>query len=218
VDLQVGRDVVATPEGDDPDGDRVSFHYRWLIDGEPLPDDGPTLSGDRFGRGDSISLEVVASDGTEEGEAFRTEPIGVGNAAPRITSTPGAIGADGVFRYEVAADDPDGDTAFRFRLVEAPAGMTIGFDDGVIAWQPGDGAEGNHAVEVEVSDLFGGRATQPFEIRLSYAPAKAAPPASPSDDAEAADEDELDVDVDDDGGEPDDEADEDDDAEADEGA
>jgi hypothetical protein len=200
-DLQVGRELVARPEGDDPDGDRVSFHYRWLLDGEPLPDAGPTLSGDRFERGDSISLEVVASDGTEEGETFRTEPIEVGNAAPRITSTPGAIGADGVFRYEVAADDPDGDTAFRYRLVEAPAGMTIGFDDGAIAWRPGDGAEGNHAVEVEVSDLFGGRATQPFEIRLSYAPAKAAPPASASE-GEAGDA-EVDADLADDGAEDD---------------
>jgi hypothetical protein len=185
-DLTVGRDVVATPEGDDPDGDRVQFRYRWLIDGELLADDGPTLPGDRFERGDEVALEVVAHDGSDDSDAFRSEPIEVANAAPRITSTPGALGKDGVFRYEVTAEDPDGDSAFRYRLVTAPTGMAIGFDDGVIAWRPGGDAEGTHAVEVEVSDLFGGRATQPFEIRLSYASSAETPPASAGEDEEAA--------------------------------
>jgi hypothetical protein len=182
---------VAAPEGVDPDGDRLRYSYRWLVDGEPLPDEEPTLRGDRFRRGDSIELEVVANDGTEDSETFRSDPIEVANAAPRITSTPGALGKDGAFRYEVTAQDPDGDTSFRYRLVEAPAGMTIGFDDGVVAWQPGDDAEGNHAVEVEVSDLFGGRATQPFEIRLAYAKGDEAPPASASDDEDAVSDDDA---------------------------
>jgi hypothetical protein len=215
--VSVGRDLVATPEGDDPDGDRIQFAYRWLLDGEPLPDDAPTLKGDRFERGDSIALELVANDGSEDSEVFRSEPIEVGNAAPRITSTPGAIGEDGVFRYEVSAEDPDGDTAFRYRLVAAPAGMAIGFDDGRVTWQPGDGAEGSHAVEIEVSDLFGGRATQPFEIRLSYASPGATPPAAASDDeGAAADEDDADgsADLDDEDAAGADEADEDADSDA----
>ena len=215
--VTTGRDLVATPGGEDPDGDRIRYRYRWLVDGEPLPDEAPTLRGDRFARGDSIVLEVVASDGTDDSETFRSDPIEVANAPPRITSTPGAIGADGVFRYDVVTEDPDGDTAFRYRLVTAPAGMTIGFDDGRLSWRPGDESEGSHAVEVEVSDLFGGRSTQPFEIRLSYASPEDAPPASASDDdADAdADADAEAVLVEDEDAVTADEADETDDADAD---
>lgn len=182
-ELGAEQDLVATPEASDPEGDPIEYRYLWFVDGERVADaEGATLGASHYARGDSIELEVVASDGVGEGEPLRSEPIRVANTAPHITSTPGAIGKDGVFRYAVAAEDADGDSSFRFRLLQSPEGMTIGFDDGRLVWQPGAGAAGNHPVEVEVSDVFGGRSTQLFELRLSYA--EPAAPASSDDDEE----------------------------------
>jgi hypothetical protein len=75
-------------------------------------------------------------------------------------------------------EDPDGDNAFRYRLVKGPSGMTIGFDDGQIKWEPPADAAGTHEVEVEVADLFGGKSTYRFSLELSYETVKSAPAAS----------------------------------------
>lgn len=164
-----GRDIVATPGGTDPDGDPIEYRYTWTVNGETASADTSTLPASHYGRGDEIVLEVVASDGVEDSDPLQSAAIKVVNAPPRVTSSPGAIGEDGVFRYEVQAEDPDGDSSFRYRLLNAPDGMTIGFDDGKLEWAPGPGVEGNHSVEIEVTDLFGGKGNQLFELRLSYA-------------------------------------------------
>jgi hypothetical protein len=162
------QDLRATPTGADEDGDTIGYRYRWTVNGAEIEGAAETLPAEHYQRGDDILLEVVANDGTEDGEPLPSDPIEVANTPPRITSTPGALGADGVFRYDVLADDPDGDRSFRFRLATSPEGMTIDSDEGRLIWQPGSGAEGSHPVEIEVSDRFGGKATQTFEVRLSY--------------------------------------------------
>jgi hypothetical protein len=119
-----------------------------------LPIEGATLPAGNFERGDVVVLEVVASDGSDATEPLASEPIKVENAPPRITSQSGKVEADGVYRYAVQAEDPDGDRAFRFRLLNGPPGMAIGFDDGQLRWDPPADAAGSHAIEIEVQDLF----------------------------------------------------------------
>lgn len=175
-----GQDLTAQPQGVDDDGDEIEWSYRWSVNGRDLAESGPLLTSDQLRRGDTIVLRVVASDGVDESEPWESEPVKVGNAPPSITSTPGPLGEDGVFRYDVTAEDPDGDDAFSFRLAEAPDGMTIGANDGALRWQPGPDLAGRHAVEVEVVDVYGGRGTQTFELELSYADEDAlAAPAEP---------------------------------------
>lgn len=170
-ELHANQDLVAKPAGTDPDGDKITYSYRWSVNGSVVPESGAKLPASRFSRRDSIELDVVASDGTDASEPYHVGPIEVGNTPPRITSTPGPIAKDGVFRYDVVAEDPDGDLGFSYRLLSGPEGMTIGAHDGHLVWKPGPKAEGNHPVEVEVSDPYGGKATQLFQLRLSYAPA-----------------------------------------------
>jgi hypothetical protein len=167
-EVTAGSDVTASPIGKDPDGGTVEYTYHWSVNGELVPVDGPTLPAKLFHRGDTIVLEVVASDGTDESEPLTSLPIKVVNAAPRVVSTPGPIGPDGVFRYTIKAEDPDGDNVFRYRLVSGPEGMTIGFDDGEVKWQPPADKAGSYPVEVAVEDLFGGRSTQKFSLQLAY--------------------------------------------------
>jgi hypothetical protein len=186
-EVSAGNDVTASPRATDPEGASVEYRYRWRVNGETVPVDGPTLPASLLKRGDSIELEVVASDGSEDSEPLVSPPIQVVNAAPRIVSRPGPIGPDGIFLYPVKVEDADGDHIFRFKLAKGPKGMTIGFDDGLLRWDPPADAAGSHQVEIEVEDRFGGHTSQRFALELSYeteqpaaaAPAKHAPEAAP---------------------------------------
>jgi hypothetical protein len=185
--VSAGTDITATTRASDPEGGEIEYRYVWSVNGRTAPVEGPTLPGDQFARGDVIALSVVASDGDEESDPVESPPIPVVNAPPRVVSQPGAISPDGVFRYALKAEDPDGDRAFRFRLNQAPKGMTIGFDDGQIKWEPPIDAAGKHEVEVEVEDLFGGASTYRFALELSFEaqqpPASAAPGRRVTDDS-----------------------------------
>lgn len=195
--VHAGTDIEASPRAVDPEGDVLEYSYRWSVNGSTLPIEGPTLPGRNFERGDVIVLEVVASDGSDETEPLASEAIRVENAPPHIISKAGAIGEDGVFHYTVQVEDPDGDRAFRYRLLKGPDGMAIGFDDGELRWEPPADAAGSHPIEIEVEDLFGGRTTQSFALQVAFEtpeaqasapaqkPAEASPPAAPASDEEA---------------------------------
>jgi hypothetical protein len=166
--VTAGNDVTASARASDPEGNEIEYRYHWSVNGRTVEVEGPTLAASNFKRGDTVSLQLIASDGDAESEPVESPAIPVVNAAPKITSQPGAIGADGVFRYNVQAEDPDGDSTLRYRLNEGPKGMTIGFDDGKLKWEPPLDAAGSHPVEIEVEDLFGGKGTQRFALELSY--------------------------------------------------
>ena len=76
-------------------------------------------------------------------------------SARRIFSSPSPIGEDGVFRYRMGVDDPDGDMFFRYRLIEAPAGMKLDLADGTISWSPLPEQVGTHRVVLEVDITCG---------------------------------------------------------------
>jgi RHS repeat-associated protein len=72
------------------------------------------------------------------------------NRAPRISTVAPLTGKVGrAYRYDLAANDPDGDL-LAYSLAESPAGMTIDAQTGRIDWMPD--AIGSHAVRVRVSD------------------------------------------------------------------
>jgi hypothetical protein len=198
--INAGTDVTANPMATDPEGNEIEYRYAWRVNGDPAGGDGPTLPASEFRRGDRIELEVVASDGSNESEPLVSPAIEVANAAPRVVSQPGPIGSDGVFRYKIQAEDPDGDKTFRYRLVKGPNGMTVGFDDGEMKWSPPTDEPGTADVEIEVEDRFGGKAVHRFALEYAFQTEKAAPPAKQAEKAkkrsDASDEDESDGDED----------------------
>ena len=171
-------DITASPRGSDLDGDRLEFEYTWRVNGNVVAEDGPVLSHARFRRGDTIELEVVASDGADESDPLRTPPLEIVNTPPRITSAPEGIDETGAFQYAVQVEDPDGDRK-RFKLLKAPTGMSIDFLNGKLSWDPQEKQSGKHAVEIEVDDLAGGKTTQAFDLEVEFeAPTPPAAPAS----------------------------------------
>lgn len=169
-DVTVLNDVVASPRASDPDGDELEYRYTWWINGDRVDNQGEILPKSEFKRGDRIEVAVSAYDGTTDSETLRSQPFDVGNAAPQITSSPGGFDEDGTFRYQLAAEDPDGDRRLRYRMLEGPDGMKMDLLSGLLAWTPTEAQAGNHKVVVEVDDMSGGKTTQSFEVRVAFEP------------------------------------------------
>lgn len=92
------------------------------------------------------------------------------NSSPSFTSVPKIEGlVDKEYRYVVTATDEDGDP-LSFQLREAPAGMSINSQTGVVTWTPQTGDVGSPRVSIEVSDPRGGRATQSFTLNVNVPP------------------------------------------------
>jgi hypothetical protein len=173
-----GDPVTAVAQAHDPDGDRVTFEYAWQVNGEPVSGRGNLFSTEGLAQGDSIRVVVVASDGTNRSDPMTSVEVTVGSAHPEITSSPPGMESGGVFRYPVAAKDPDGDRRLRYSLAEAPEGMRIDEVYGEIVWKPRRDQAGVHPVAVMVKDSTGLMTTQKFSITVSTGDAV---PASPGD-------------------------------------
>ncbi|SPD72164.1 hypothetical protein PITCH_A1230001 [uncultured Desulfobacterium sp.] len=89
------------------------------------------------------------------------------NRRPVITSLPATNAYEGsLYTYEVIATDPDSD-ALEFSLIQAPSGMTISLEAGVISWSPSEVHIGQREVGVMVSDGKGGAATQTYYLTVT---------------------------------------------------
>jgi hypothetical protein len=176
--ISAGGSLVASPQATDADGDPITYHYTWWVNGHEVVGDQPSLDTSKLRRGDTVKVRVVASDGIDESDPIESDPLRVGNAPPKITSKPGGLDPDGVFRYTVQAVDPDGDQNLRYHLVKGPDGMTLDSMTGVMLWKPTTTQTGKQAVELSVDDLQGGIATQRFELSVGADQAQAATPAA----------------------------------------
>ena len=76
------------------------------------------------------------------------------NSPPEIIAdTPPTATADMEWQYQVGAQDADGDP-IRWALENAPEGMMIDTQTGLIRWMPGSPQVGSHPVTVHVTDPY----------------------------------------------------------------
>lgn len=160
----------------DPDADTVSFELlvhpdgmvmspgagvvRW-VPSEAQLGSHPVVIRVRDGRGLFAlqSFEIVVSSE---------------NRSPTITTVPlGPASVGTLWRYQVRAQDPDGDE-IGYHLVIGPSGMSMDAD-GVVSWTPGIGQVGTHHVQVNAADVRGAGTTQSFDLpvvssRQNHAP------------------------------------------------
>ena len=172
--------VSVIAKGRDADGDDISFQYEWSVNGKVVRERSRTLKTRRVRRGQRIQVAVVAFDGESKSEAFVSPEWTVVNSPPKIVSSPGAPSSDGAFRYQLLAEDPDGDQLFEYRVENAPAGMRLDESSGTLTWSPSEDQVGSFRVTMFVSDGKGGTTGQQLEINVGDAggdesPAAAAP-------------------------------------------
>ena len=165
-EIFAGSDISVSPVAEDADGDDVSFAYQWLINGEadPLLTEA-TLPGTSFTKGDTVQVLIVPNDFYEDGPTYESYAQLIPNAIPQITSQPpeGISSLD--YRYQVEASDPD-DNKFTYRLDEAPEGMSIDENSGLIKWSLIDVTPGNYTIAIIVADPEGTEVAQEYTLSL----------------------------------------------------
>jgi len=160
-----GVDIAATPAAVDADGDPLSYSYQWLLNGEALPGDSPTLKGDRFKSGDRVSLKVTPHDQYEAGAVYLTQSFLIPNAAPHFVSAPPETFRGSTYVYLAKARDADGDS-ISYSLLSAPSGTKIDSSTGRLEWQV-SGQSQNYPVEIEARDSRGLTALQKYSLSIT---------------------------------------------------
>jgi hypothetical protein len=101
---------------EDPDGDSVSYEYRWLKNDQDIPgENGSSLKGENFRKGDAIRAKVIASDGKSRSEPVLSSPIRVLNSPPLIEEVliePRLAHGTDQLKAVVKAIDRDGDPIY----------------------------------------------------------------------------------------------------------
>ena len=165
-EIYAGTDITVVPVAEDADGDEVDFTYQWLINGEADPVlTQATIPGDKFTKGDTVQVLIVPNDFFDDGPTYESYAQPIPNASPRITSEPpqGITSLD--YHYQVEVSDPDDDT-FTYRLDEAPEGMSIDENSGLIEWSLVDVAPGDYTIAIIVADSEGVEAAQAYTLSL----------------------------------------------------
>lgn len=164
-----GIDIEVIARGSDTDKDEISYSYSWLINGEEqLFESEAILPGDSFRKGDQIVAVVTPYDGEERGLSYRTGELVAANAPPYFVSTPPEIIDSTGYRYQLQAVDPD-DDMLRYRLEDAPVGMSVDETTGLITWEITPAHAGENIIRIVVSDPDGAETAQEFTMNLAYA-------------------------------------------------
>jgi hypothetical protein len=166
-EIFAGIDISVVPVAEDVDGDSVDFSYQWLINGDanPLLVDS-TLPGNAFTKGDTIKVQILPNDFYDDGPLYESFETYIPNAAPEIISQPPQTITSLDYRYQVVATDLD-DTVFKFQIEEAPQGMTINEETGLIQWSLVEAAPGDHTIAIVVTDPDGAEAAQVYSLTLN---------------------------------------------------
>jgi hypothetical protein len=178
--IDLGAELRAFPDALDADGDPVQFRYEWWVNGRKQSTTEKTFSTSGLRRGDTIQARVVATDGEDESGLVASPEARVGNTPPEILSQPPSVDSDGVFRYALEAQDPDGDRNLRYRLLQGPEGLTVDPILGEVLWKPDRSQVGRHEIEVAVEDSHGAGAAQRFYVTVREVLGEGETPAAPA--------------------------------------
>ena len=100
-------------QSEDMDGDPVTYRYKWLVNGVPVPGEtAPQFKTAALKDGDRITVELTPNDGKIEGAVLVTNPVTVGNTAPDIAEIhlePVPLRRGDLLKVKVVAGDAEGD-------------------------------------------------------------------------------------------------------------
>jgi len=153
----------------DHEGDEYTLEFEWFRNDEVIAGEhGATLQPGKVRKGDRVYVRATARDASR-GPASESEPVEIKNAAPQITSEPSSAAATGnLYRYQLKAEDPDGDRPLRYTLIEGPDGMSVDLVSGLVEWTVAQDASGKIPIEVSVRDPYGAEARQRYDLEFSW--------------------------------------------------
>jgi hypothetical protein len=157
----------ALVQGFDPDGDSIQYTYQWEKNGVILGEErDETLLTGRFKKGDSIALTTTPRDSESLGAPKKSGTTIITNRPPFIVSSPSNKMDGSIYTYQVQANDPDNDPIL-FTLKNAPKGMEINKETGLIQWKIHKGDQGTQVIEIEASDGEGAKSIQKFTLSVA---------------------------------------------------
>lgn len=124
-------DIFVDVEASDPDGDPVTIEYEWMV-GDNVVSTSRYLKKDLIKRGTEFRAKITPFDGEARGNPAMLRKS-ISNISPLIDPTAGFTFDGTELSYQVKASDPDGDI-LRYGLANAPAGMIINEDTGLVTW------------------------------------------------------------------------------------
>jgi hypothetical protein len=143
-------------------GREVTYKFDWTMNGQPAGDGTDRLSG--FKRGDRVGVKVTPVEGDKPGQA-RFLDVLVNNMPPQVAESK-QVSFDGkTFVYQVTGSDPDGDT-LTYALEDAPEGMTINSQTGLVTWQVKENDYGEKIFKIKINDGKSGFATHPVKVDI----------------------------------------------------
>ena len=159
----------ALVNGKDADQDQLTYAFRWSVNGQTAVGQiDPTLQKQCFRRGDRVQVSVTPFDGSEWGREGTSPSVVIGNSPPVIVSNPPERFESLDYRYQVKAEDADGDPV-RFSLRgNVPPGMKIDEATGLVEWKlvvPKEATTWEY--EVVVADSEGLKSFQPITLRYT---------------------------------------------------
>lgn len=161
-------DLKVHVKSSDVDGDFIYYIYKWEKNGVLLSEEGKEiLEGNRFKKGDRISVTVTPDDREIVGTPKKSEAAIISNTPPIIISSPPTIMEGTKYLYQVKADDPDNDP-INFSLKAGPKGMEIDRNTGLIKWEIQKENKGTYSIEIEASDNEGAKSIQQYQLTVEF--------------------------------------------------
>ena len=170
IPVAINQNYLYLAQAVDPDGDPLTYSLLTAPDGATI--DPATGRIDWTPPSTGIyNFEVAVSDDrngqTSQTFAVEVVAVGEGNSAPVIASTaPDSARVGNQLTYQVTARDADNDP-LTYLLTEAPEGVSIAPDTGLLSWTPREGQAGEQVITVKVVDGLGGSDSQNFTLTVS---------------------------------------------------
>jgi hypothetical protein len=158
----VDKLTVILPGKDNDNNNTKKYNYEWFVNNSVNTTSTNTIYG--FKKGDKISVKITPSDGATLGQP-KVLSIEIANVTPKVVENK-KISFDGkLLSYQVKAVDPSGGPV-TYALNDAPKGMTIDSQTGLINWQVRQEDYGQHNIKVKISNNGGAEVVYPLNLDI----------------------------------------------------